>query len=79
MDQVFRGRQYEGEIELTKVTYKNDFKLIPKDEEEAYLRGVLPPEELKKSVLPEYMEFPPLLRVSKYLKSYFLTIIIVSF
>ncbi len=65
VDKVFRGRSY-GEYELSKTAYKNDFKLVPKDEEEFYTSKVLAPEvvESMKKPVPEFFEFPPLLKVS---------------
>jgi len=65
VNQVFRGRPFKEEIELTKVTYKNDFKLVPKDQEEEYISRTLSETEVQKIKKPlaEYAEFPPLLRV----------------
>lgn len=65
VEKVFRGRPY-GEYELSKTAYKNDFKLVPKDEEEFYTSRTLTPEQVEqlKKPLPEFMEFPPLLKVS---------------
>ena len=65
VEKVFRGKSY-GEYELSKTAYKNDFKLVPKDEEEAYIKRTLSAEEIEnlKKPIPEFLEFPPLLKVS---------------
>lgn len=52
---------------MSKTAYKNDFKLIPKDEEEFYLSRTMKAEDVEKlkKPLPEFIQFPPLLRVMK--------------
>lgn len=64
VEKVFRGRSI-GEFDLSKTAYKNDFKLVPKDEEEFYLSRTMKAEEVEKlkKKLPEFIEFPPLLQV----------------
>ena len=66
VEKVFRGRPVEGVVELSKVAYKNDFKLVAKDEEQDYIRQTKPLEEALNDVklLPEFLEFPPLLKVN---------------
>ena len=66
VEKVFRGKPLEGIVELSKVAYKNDFKLVPKDEEHNYIQQTKPLEEVLKErkLLPEFFEFPPLLKVS---------------
>lgn len=75
VEKVFRGRPI-GEFDLSKTAYKNDFKLVPKDEEAYYLSRTMAAEEVDKQVkkLPEFLEFPPLLKVSinKFLTDWFL-------
>ncbi|KAK4022400.1 uncharacterized protein LOC116919017 [Daphnia magna] len=63
VEKVFRGRHY-GEYDLSKTAYKNDFKLVPRDEEEFYLSRTMKAEELEKlkKSLPEFIQFPPLLK-----------------
>ena len=65
MEKVFRGKPCPHIVDLSKAAYKNDFKLVPKDEEHVYLKQTMPLEEAAKvkKVLPEFLEFPPLLRV----------------
>lgn len=68
VEQVFRGKSY-GDFDLSKTAYKNDFKLVPKDEEEFYLSQTMKAKDLEKikKPLPEFVEFPPLLKVSRYI------------
>lgn len=65
VEKVFRGRPF-GEFDLSKTAYKNDFKLVPKDEEEFYLKNTMTVEDVEKlkKAVPEFMQFPPLLKVS---------------
>ena len=65
MEKVFRGRPYVGEYELSQPAYKNDYKLVPKEEEEYYVSQTMPAENVEalKKPLPEFLEFPPLLQV----------------
>ena len=65
--QVFRGVPYKEVMELSKISYKNDFKLVAKDEEEHYIKRTLTSDELESTikVLPEFTTFPPLLEVSR--------------
>jgi len=51
-------------VELSKVAYKNDFKLVPKDEEYNYNQQTRSLEEVlqERKFLPEFFEFPPLLK-----------------
>lgn len=55
---TFRGKTCEPE-QIDGVTYKADFILIPKDEEDKYTRHSKP-FELK--VVPRTMDYPPLLK-----------------
>lgn len=67
VDSVFRGT-YRGQEWLAWTTYKPDFSLIPKEEEESFTK-------LKRGELPQPFEitkkysttgsFPPLLRVRR--------------
>lgn len=68
VEKVFRGRHY-GEYDLSKTAYKNDFKLVPRDEEEFYLSRTMKAEELEKlkKSLPEFIQFPPLLKVNTFI------------
>lgn len=63
-EKVFRGRKYPKIVEICSASYKPDYRLIPKDEEESYCKtdslGTLE----KINILPQTIPFPPLLRVS---------------
>lgn len=62
VEKTFRGKKAPKLVEMCSVTYKTDFKLIPKDEEASYCqrKGV----EIKsvERILPNAIPFPPLLR-----------------
>lgn len=60
VEKVFRGRKYPEVMALCKASYKPDYRLLPKEEEEAYCRFT--PVEKKVSILPRTMPLPPLLR-----------------
>ena len=64
VEKVFRGRSF-GEFELSTIAYKNYYKLVPKDEEESYIKKTLAAEEVDKirKPIPEFIDFPPLLKV----------------
>lgn len=59
---VFRGKRLPGVRKFTD-GYKPDFKLIPKDEEQEFLKGheVRPMGEVKE-ILPKYYSVPPLMK-----------------
>ena len=64
VDNVFRGT-YRGQEWLSWTTYKPDFRLIPKEEEESITKlkkGELPERFERTKVLPSHSDFPPLLR-----------------
>jgi len=80
VEKVFRGKSF-GEFDLSKTAYKNDFKLIPKDEEEFYLSRTMKAEDIEKlkKPLPEFIQFPPLLRVMRFLLLFVYQILIIFF
>lgn len=60
---VFRGKRWPG-VRPLNIGYKPDYKLIPKEEEQQFLRGYeITDLGLKKTVLPKYYSVPPLLRL----------------
>jgi small subunit ribosomal protein S34 len=65
-EKVFRGRKYPKIVEVCSVSYKADYRLIPKDEEEEYCKteSLLTLDKVK--ILPRTVPFPPLLRVSYF-------------
>lgn len=60
VEKTFRGRKSPELVEMFANTYKADYKLIPKHEEEDYCKCNNPKVEYK--ILPRTMSFPPLLR-----------------
>jgi small subunit ribosomal protein S34 len=63
-EKVFRGRKYPKIVEVCSASYKADYRLLPKDEEEAYCKTDSQVTLEKVKILPRTMPFPPLLRVS---------------
>lgn len=62
VEQVFRGKNY-GVIDISRVAYKTDFRLIHKHEEAKYLQAYencTPPET---KIFPPTVEMPPLLKI----------------
>ena len=60
-DVIFRGAHY-GNIELP--GYKEDFQLIPKEEEKLYLERTLPMGQKwrPETVVPKFVDLPPMLK-----------------
>ncbi|XP_055611376.1 uncharacterized protein LOC129757981 [Uranotaenia lowii] len=58
VEKTFRGRKYPKLIEISSVSYKADYRLLHKHEEEAYCRGIEQPVK----IVPRDIEMPPLLR-----------------
>ncbi|KAK2710817.1 small ribosomal subunit protein mS34-like [Artemia franciscana] len=61
VEEVFRGRKNPELKDLTAITYKNDFKLVPKHEEHKLIN--VAPVELPETVVPSEIEPPPLLKM----------------
>lgn len=68
VEKVFRGKAYPGLTEVYKASYKTDYRLIPKDEQESYAKGIrgalARPATTSYSderVLPSAVPMPPLL------------------
>ncbi|KAK2586801.1 hypothetical protein KPH14_011826 [Odynerus spinipes] len=59
VERTFRGKTSIKPIQLDGSTYKTDYILIPKDEEDKYMQ---PDVESETKILPRTMEFPPLLK-----------------
>ncbi|XP_042232403.1 uncharacterized protein LOC121873151 [Homarus americanus] len=62
VEKVFRGKNC-GVVNMSKVAYKTDFRLIHKIEEAKYLQSYenfTPPEQ---KIFPQTMEMPPLLKI----------------
>ncbi|KAL1129176.1 hypothetical protein AAG570_013706 [Ranatra chinensis] len=62
-EKVFRGQRYPKLVEVYSVSYKADYRLVPKHEEKALWERVDATPN-KEKLLPEYMDFPPLMKVS---------------
>ncbi|XP_034933933.1 uncharacterized protein mRpS34 [Chelonus insularis] len=60
VEEYFRGVKNNEIVQLYHETYKDDFHLIPKDEEYKYFERVKPREE---RILPKTMELPPLMKI----------------
>lgn len=59
-EQTFRGRTFSEPVDLMNVSYKTDYKLIPKEEETDYCKhaGLTKQER----IVPRTKSFPPLMR-----------------
>lgn len=62
VERVFRGRRDPKLILLFSASYKPDYRLIPKDEEEAWYERLKECKKVEKIYDP-YMQLPPLLNV----------------
>ena len=63
-EKVVRERKYPKIVEICSASYKPDYLLIPKDEEEAYCKTESLGALEKVNILPRTIPFPTLLRVS---------------
>lgn len=59
VEKTFRGRTLPNLVEIFRTSYKTDYQLIPKNEEAKVCR---PWKEPEIKILPQTIEFPPLLR-----------------
>ncbi|ERL85892.1 uncharacterized protein LOC109543680 [Dendroctonus ponderosae] len=61
VEQTFRGKTVTKPVLIERVSYKTDYRLIPKDEEQTYCKfdqiSVIP-----EKILPKYMDFPPIFK-----------------
>lgn len=70
VEKIFRAKRYKEPIEIYSVSYKPDYRLIPKDEEQLWwdrLANCKPREK----IVPGSIELPPLMRVYKNINLYF--------
>ncbi|XP_058462638.1 small ribosomal subunit protein mS34 [Malaya genurostris] len=58
VEKTFRGRTYPKLVVIESVSYKADYRLLPKHEEESYCRTV----ERQEGIVSREIELPPLLR-----------------
>lgn len=71
-EKVFRGRRYPKLVDLCSVSYKPDFRLIHKDEEEEWYKRMAECKP-KERIYDPFTQLPPLLNVnllSDFLKLY---------
>ncbi|RZF35886.1 hypothetical protein LSTR_LSTR013167 [Laodelphax striatellus] len=61
VEKVFRGRHYPALIEIEAVSYKPDYRLIPRAEE-AKLKAAVAATPLRERTAPAAVPFPPLLK-----------------
>ncbi len=59
VEKTFRGRTLPKPVEILSTSYKTDYQLIPKNKEAEVCR---PCKEPQIKILPQNIEFPPLLR-----------------
>jgi small subunit ribosomal protein S34 len=60
-EKVFRGRKYEKLVQIEGASYKTDYRLLSKKEEETYCQVLCSQTEKIKLIAPQ-MDFPPLLK-----------------
>lgn len=58
VEEIFRGNKYPEPSIIDFVSYKADYKLIPKDEEQNYIND----KALAVRIVPRLIELPPLLK-----------------
>lgn len=63
MEKVFRGVKYPNPVNMLNVSYKTDYRLIPKEQEKQFTSRPLKSlnEAKGKKLLPQSMDLPPLL------------------
>lgn len=61
MEKTFRGRTLPKLTEIKRTSYKADYRLIPKNEEEKYLKNKTV-HDLPEIILPRKIEMPPLMK-----------------
>uniref|UniRef100_A0A0V0G915 Putative mitochondrial ribosomal protein n=1 Tax=Triatoma dimidiata TaxID=72491 RepID=A0A0V0G915_TRIDM len=60
VEKVFRARRYPQVVEMESVTYKADYRLVPKSEEKSLWERVASIKQSER-ILPDNVPFPPLL------------------
>lgn len=56
---MFRGKKIPGDVFIYRTSYKADYRLIPKDEEEKYTKIS---SEVKQKLVTPYIEYPSLFK-----------------
>ncbi|XP_059054089.1 uncharacterized protein LOC131848298 [Achroia grisella] len=62
VEKTFRGKKLPNLTEIYRTSYKPDYKLIPKDEEEILFASVDKVQKPSEVILPNTIEMPPLMR-----------------
>jgi small subunit ribosomal protein S34 len=62
VEKIFRGKHYENPVEIYSVSYKPDYRLIPKNEEQLWWDRLAKCEPRNK-VVPGSIKLPPLMRL----------------
>ncbi|XP_026762647.2 uncharacterized protein LOC113521330 [Galleria mellonella] len=62
VEKTFRGRKLPNLTEIYSTSYKADYKLIPKNEEEALFASVNEAHKQPEVILPNIIEMPPLMK-----------------
>ncbi|XP_055627805.1 uncharacterized protein LOC129769509 [Toxorhynchites rutilus septentrionalis] len=58
VEKTFRGRKFPKLVEINSVSYKADYRLLHKHEEQGYCRTL----EQEEKIIPREIDMPPLLR-----------------
>lgn len=66
VEKIFRGLRYPELIEIFKVSFKPDYRLIPKEEEDLWYKRAIECEKYIPSFLPTHVTVPPTLKVLKF-------------
>ncbi|XP_050671940.1 uncharacterized protein LOC126970199 [Leptidea sinapis] len=61
VEKTFRGRRLPGLTEIYRTSYKTDYQLIPKDEEEKFMKSIAV-HDFPDVILPNKIEMPPLMK-----------------
>lgn len=64
VERIFRG-QHEGVVDISKVAYKPDFRLIHKHEEAKYIEAYKKCKPKDMRIINPVLEMPPLLKVGR--------------
>lgn len=64
VEKIFRAKHYEEPVEIYSVSYKPDYRLIPKNEEQLWWHRLANCKPREK-IVPGSIELPPLMKVYK--------------
>lgn len=63
VEKTFRGRKLPQTTEIYRTSYKPDYQLIHKDEEEELMRKITTDHNFQEVILPNSIEMPPLMKI----------------